>query len=348
MNKYIKALSLGITLIFGACTQADDVATSHPDADKTVSTEIDRTEFARGADVSWITELEHKGYTFSNQEGVEKECMQLLRDDCGVNAIRLRVWVNPAEGWNNINDVVIKARRANNLGQRVMIDFHFSDTWADPGAQITPAAWADLDLNGLKSAMSAHITEMLTALKNLDIDPEWVQIGNETRSGMMYPLGAADAHFAELVDNGYNAVKSIFPEAKVIVHIDCGDQLGLYTYIFDILKNAGSHYDMIGMSLYPDPSNWETTVKKCIENVKTLNTIYGKRLVIAEIGMDYREEDAADGMMRAMVKGCTESGVVDGIFWWEPESPAAEGYMKGCFKDGSPTKALNIFKEMKK
>lgn len=348
MNKYIKALSLGITLIFGACTQADDVATSHPDADKTVSTEIDRTEFARGADVSWITELEHKGYTFSNQDGVEKECMQLLRDDCGVNAIRLRVWVNPVEGWNNINDVVIKARRANNLGQRVMIDFHFSDTWADPGAQITPAAWTDLDLNGLKSAMSAHITEMLTALKNLDIEPEWVQIGNETRSGMMYPLGAADAHFAELVDNGYNAVKSIFPEAKVIVHIDCGDQLELYTYIFDILKNAGSHYDMIGMSLYPDPSNWEVTVQKCIENMKTLNTMYGKRLVIAEIGIDYREEEAADGMMRAIVKGCTESGMVDGIFWWEPESPAAEGYMKGCFKDGSPTKALNIFKEMKK
>ncbi len=335
------------SLLLGACSEDSPVTIKPEGSDNNGPIEIDRTAFARGADVSWITWLESKGYTFANQDGVQKECMQLLRDDCGVNAIRLRVWVNPAEGWNNIQDVAIKARRANKLGQRVMIDFHFSDTWADPGAQITPAAWVDLDLAGLKQAMTAHVNEMLTTLKNIGVEPEWVQIGNETRTGMMYPLGAADANFAELIDNGYEAVKAVFPDAKVIVHIDCGDQLGLYTYIFDILNAKGSRYDMIGMSLYPDPSNWQKTVDNCLANVKTLNTKYGKRLVIAEIGMDYREADAADAMMRAMVKGCTESGVVDGIFWWEPEAPAAEGYMKGCFDGGMPTKALDVFKEMK-
>lgn len=347
MKNITKILTAGVLLLCGACTHADDISTPGA-AEQPATPAPDREEFACGADVSWITELEHKGYTFSNADGVEKECMELLRDDCGVNAIRLRVWVNPVEGWNNISDVAIKARRANNLGLRLMIDFHFSDIWADPGAQVTPAAWQDLDLAGLKSAMTGHINDMLTTLRDMDIEPEWIQIGNETRGGMMYPLGAADAHFAELVDAGHEAVKAIFPEAKTIVHIDCGDQLGLYTYIFDILKAAGTRYDMIGMSLYPDPSIWQTTVNKCIENVKTLNTMYGKRLVISEIGMDYREEDAADGMMHAMVKGCVDSGVVDGIFWWEPESPAAEGYMKGCFKENTPTKALDAFKEMKK
>lgn len=346
MKKFAINIMLGCGLLMGACTEADDVTTVRSGSDST-PVEIDRTTFARGADVSWVTELEHKGYTFANAEGAQKELMQLLRDDCGVNAIRLRVWVNPQWGYNSIDDVVIKARRAHNLGMRVMIDFHFSDTWADPGAQITPAAWENLDLAGLKSAMTGHIDETLNALKLVGVEPEWVQIGNETRGGMMYPLGAADAHFAELVSAGHDAVKAVFPEAKTIVHIDCGDQLGLYTYIFDILKSAGSKYDMIGMSLYPDPSNWQSTVNSCLANVKTVNEKYGKRVVIAEIGMDYREVEAADAMMRAMVKGCTESGVVDGIFWWEPESPQEEGYKKGCFDGGMPTKALDIFKEMK-
>lgn len=346
MKRTILSILFGAASLLGACTE-DSPVTVKPEGDGQTSVEIDRTAFACGADVSWVTWLESKGYIFTNQDGVQKECMQLLRDDCGVNAIRLRVWVNPAEGWNNVQDVAIKARRAHKLGQRVMIDFHFSDTWADPGAQITPEAWADMDLAQLKVAMASHVTEMLSTLKSIGVEPEWVQIGNETRSGMMYPLGAVDAHFAELVDNGYEAVKAIFPEAKVIVHVDCGDQLGLYTYVFDNLRDNNARYDMIGMSLYPDPSNWETVVDNCLANIKKLNSTYAKPLVIAEIGMDYREADIADLMMRSMVKGCTESGVVDGIFWWEPEAPAEEGYMKGCFDGGMPTKALDVFKELK-
>lgn len=343
MKKSIINILLGITLFGAGCTEESPI-TKNNEVDKPI--EIDRSAFACGADVSWITWLEAKGYTFSNKNNIQKECMLLLRDDCGVNAIRLRVWVNPTEGWNNIHDVAIKARRANKLGQRVMIDFHFSDTWADPGKQETPAAWADMNLAQLKDAMASHITDMLVTLKNIGVEPEWVQIGNETKTGMMYPLGSVDAHFAELVDHGYGAVKAIFPNAKVIVHVNSGDKLELFKYIFSYLKNNNARYDMIGMSLYPDPSNWESSVNSCLENVKTLHDTYGKPLVIAEIGMDYREADIADLMMRAMVKGCKETGFVDGIFWWEPEAPAQEGYKKGCFDNGVPTKALDIFKEI--
>ncbi|MDE6110207.1 MAG: arabinogalactan endo-1,4-beta-galactosidase [Muribaculaceae bacterium] len=343
-QKIMNIMAAGAMLMACGCTEESPV-TVHPEGWEPATTVIDRSKFAHGADVSWVTELEHKGYTFANEAGTEKECMELLRDDCGVNAIRLRVWVNPEQGWNDIHDVVVKARRANNLGLRVMIDFHFSDTWADPGAQITPAAWADMELPQLKEAMAAHVTETLNALKNVGVEPEWVQIGNETRGGMMLPLGGLDAHFAELVDNGYEAVKAVLPEAKVVVHIDCGDQLWLYTRVFDKLKTAGTRYDVIGMSLYPDPSNWSKTVDDCLKNISTLATTYGKRLVIAEVGMDYREADAADAMMRSLYAGCTASGVVDGIFWWEPEAPAEEGYTKGCFDNGRPTKALDVFKE---
>lgn len=343
MKKTILSFALAVGLLT-ACTE-DSPTTLRPGNGTNTETEIDRTVFAKGADVSWITWLESNNYTFANTAGVEKECMTLLRDDCGVNAIRLRVWVNPEDGWNNIHDVLVKARRANSLGMRVMIDFHFSDTWADPGAQITPVAWANFDLPALKAAMTDHINEMLTLLRDFNISPEWVQLGNETRGGMMYPLGALDQHFAELIDAGYEAVKAIFADSKVVVHIDCGNELWLYTRVFDKLKAANARYDMIGMSLYPDPADWTPAVNACIANIGTVNSKYGKRVVVAEIGMDYCEADAADAMMRAMVKGCTESGVVDGIFWWEPEAPASEGYTKGCFDRGVPTKALDIFKE---
>lgn len=343
MEHFIILLAAGV-MLFSGCTE-DSPVTVRPEGDDVPVVEIDRDAFAKGADVSWITQLEYEGFTFANQAGEQKECMALLRDDCGVNAIRLRVWVDPEDGWNNIHDVAVKARRANNLGLRLMIDFHFSDTWADPGAQITPAAWADMELPELKAAMTGHINEMLNTLKSLDITPEWVQLGNETRGGMMYPLGAVDAHFAELVDAGYEAVKAIFPDTKVIVHLDCGNELNLYTYVFDDLTAKGAKYDLIGMSLYPEPANWQEMVTDCLANVKTVNVKYGKRVVIAEIGMDYREADTADAMMRAMMKGCTETGVVDGIFWWEPEAPASKGYLKGCFDEGVPTKALDIFKE---
>jgi len=99
---------------------------------------------------------------------------------------------NPASGWNNADDVLVKARRAAALGLRVMIDFHFSDSWADPGQQTVPAAWAGYDLPQMKTAVAAHVTSVLTKLKSFGITPEWVQVGNETRTGMLWPLGSSD------------------------------------------------------------------------------------------------------------------------------------------------------------
>lgn len=343
--KLLKTTILAAMLpcMLAACTE--DSPVTNPAPSPSTPVEIDRTAFARGADVSWVTELEKLGYTFMNAAGEQKECMRLLRDDCGVNSIRLRVWVNPAEGWNNIDDVVIKARRANSLGQRVMIDFHFSDTWADPGAQITPAAWADMDLPQLKEAMADHISQMLGALKKENIFPEWVQIGNETRSGMMYPLGHIDNSFTELVNTGYDAVKAIFPESKVIVHVDSGDRADLFDRVFGLLREQGGKYDMIGMSLYPEADNWQTMVENCVDNARRVAAEYETRVMICEIGIDYREEAVADAMMRLMMRSAMESGVIDGIFWWEPEAPADRGYTKGCFVDGIPTHALDVFKE---
>ncbi len=333
--------------ILGACSQ-ENPKTNPP---KPIPTPIDRTAFAKGADVSWLTQLESEGYTYTTTNAVPMECMELLKTKCGVNAVRLRVWVNPTEGWNNIADVMVKAIRANKLGLRVMIDFHFSDSWADPGKQVTPAAWADYDLPKLKEAVAEHVTKMMNQLLSFGIEPEWVQIGNETRTGMLYPLGNLDSgsNFAELVNSGYDAVKAIFPESKVIVHVDCGNELYLFTRMFDYLTANNGKYDMIGMSLYPETDNWEKMVNDCISNINTVSAKYNKEVMICEIGMAY-DQPAICKQFISSLRSKSETatnGKCKGIFYWEPESTPESngGYNKGCFMNGMPTEALDAFKD---
>lgn len=310
---------------------------------------VERGAFAKGADVSWLTQLEHEGQVFYNAKGQPQECMSLLKEQCGVNAIRLRVWVNPAEGWNNMQDVLVKARRAHRLGLRLMIDFHFSDIWADPTHQVTPAAWADYDIERLKTAVADHVKATLSLLKTYDIEPEWVQIGNETRGGMLYPLGKIDngSNLAQLTNAGYEAAKSVFADTQVIVHIDCGDRLAYYTHMFDYLKQHGGKYDMIGMSLYPEASNWQSMAKACVENIVKLHQAYGKPVMLCEIGMGYTEAEACRQCIAAIMRDGQATGQLKGIFYWEPEAPAGYngGYNKGCFDNGRPTVALDAFRQ---
>lgn len=349
MNR--KFISIVMSLMTLSCVQAsctqDSPVTSPRQAETTH--DIERGTFAKGADVSWLTQMESEGMTFTNKNGVAMECMQLLKEDCNVNSIRLRVWVNPSEGWNNIGDVLVKARRANALGMRLMIDFHFSDTWADPGHQSIPAAWAEYSLGEAKNAVAAHVTEMLTLLKQYDIDPEWVQIGNETRLGMMWPLGYLDngGNFAELVNAGYDAVKAVFPETKVIVHLDGGDNLYIYNKVFDNLKEYGGKYDMIGMSLYPEEDTWTATVDACVSNINTLYQKYNVPVMVCEIGMNHDLAEQCRQCISSLMSKGKATGHLEGIFYWEPQAPAGynDGYSKGCFDNGSPTVALDAFSE---
>lgn len=332
------------TLALTACSE-DSPVTNPPVDNRPV--EIDRTQFAKGADVSWLTQLEAEGEKFYAADGTQMECMQLLRDECGVNAIRLRVWVNPAEGWNNIDDVLVKARRANALGLRLMIDFHFSDTWADPGQQTPPAAWADYNIDEMKTAVTDHVGEMMTALRQYDIEPEWVQIGNETPQGFLWPLGHIDnaENFTALVNSGYDAVKATYPEAKVIVHLNKGEDIWAYNRIFGTLKDKGGKYDMIGMSVYPEPATWSTTISSLVNNARTLISTYNCPVMICEIGLDYREAETCKTMIASLMSQVKDIDV-KGIFYWEPEAPAGYngGYNKGCFENGAPTVALDPFK----
>ena len=133
--------------------------------------------YAKGADVGWLSEMEAKGKKFYTSDGVEKDLFDVLKSK-GINSIRLRVWVNPPKSYSNKADVVALAVRAKNKGMRLMINFHYSDGWADNKSQRKPKAWKDYNFEELKKAVYDHTFEVLSALKSNNVVPEWVQVGN--------------------------------------------------------------------------------------------------------------------------------------------------------------------------
>ena len=134
-------------------------------------------DFTLGADISWATEMESRGHKLYNYKGEEREATALMKE-MGLNAIRLRVWVDPAEhgNWCNKEDVLVKALRAKQLGMDIMIDFHYSDWWADPAKQNIPAAWAKHKYKQLLVDVANHTKEVLTMLKDNGITVKWVQV----------------------------------------------------------------------------------------------------------------------------------------------------------------------------
>lgn len=307
------------------------------------------TNFIKGADVSWVTQMEASGIKFYNSAGAEMECMRLLKS-VGMNAIRLRAWVNPATGWCSTPDLLVKAKRAKNLGMYIMIDLHYSDTWADPSHQSKPAGWATLSFTDLQMAVKNYTTDVLTTLKNNGINPDWVQVGNETGNGMLWDDGKASLNmknYAELNNAGYDAVKSVFPTTKVIVHLQSGQDNSLYRWLFDGLKNNGGKWDVIGMSLYPSANDWQTQTQQCLSNMNDMVSRYGSEIMICEVGMSWdAPEISRDFLTDIITKTKSLAGNKGlGVFYWEPEAYNNwQGYTLGAFDNsGRPTVALDAF-----
>lgn len=293
--------------------------------------------------------MENVGKKFYTRSGTETECMQLLKST-GVNSIRLRVWVNPAAGWCNMADVVAKAIRAKNLGMKILIDFHYSDSWADPGQQTKPAAWASQDVATLQTSVYNHTLAVMNALKTNSITPDWVQVGNETNDGMLWPEGKASVNmvnYAKFFMAGYNAVKAVSPATKVMVHVSNGYDNALFRWNLDGLKANGAVWDVIGMSLYPTTANWSTLNSQCFTNMNDMVSRYGSEVMICEAGMSWDQAATCNSFLADLitkVKSVSNNKGI-GIFYWEPEAYNNwQGYTLGAFDNsGKPTTALNAF-----
>lgn len=316
---------------------------------KTVTTE-DKMFFAKGADISWVSEMEDSARRFYDHEGNEKDIFQILKD-LGMNTVRFRVWVNPSTEYNTTEDVVAKCVRAKKAGFRIMIDLHYSDTWADPGKQFIPAAWQGMDFDEMKSAMVDYTGKVMLQLKNAGISPDWVQVGNEVNDGMLWPVGKASVsmdHFAQFINAGYESVKSVFPEAKVIVHVSNGFDNNLFRWVFDGLTGQRAKFDVIGMSLYPTVSNWERLNEQCLENMKDMIARYGKQVMIVECGMPWDQPEISNMFLTDLISKVKSVGNNEGlgVLYWEPEAyDNWKRYTLGAFDNtGKPTKAMDAFR----
>lgn len=315
-----------------------------------------------GADISGTTDDESRGIFSADSTGMRTENTALMKQ-YGMDAVRLRVWVDPERGFSSKEDVLAMARRAKDLGMAIMIDFHYSDWWADPGKQNIPKAWADFNLEQMKDALAAHTEETLLLLKDNDIEVKWVQVGNETRDGMLWPMGRLSEgnmkNYAQLSQAGYDAVKRVYPEAEVIVHLDNGFDNQVYNEVFDGLKENGAKWDIIGMSVYPywamdagrEPDA-ASTLRDTRDNIVKLYKKYGCPIMITEVGVESEKPLEGEAWMNDLFDMVINDvdGVCTGVFYWAPEmfqttdfKGNKHGYALGAFQNAQPTRIMNSF-----
>lgn len=344
-SKALLPLVLLISMLFSSCSKSQ---TTDP-------IPIITDTFAKGADVSWLSQMEATGYRFYDTDGTEKNCLQLLKDR-GINTIRLRVFVNPSNDRTNghcsKSETVAMALRAKNMGMRIMIDFHYSDSWADPGQQTKPSAWANHTFPILLTDVYNHTFDVLTALKTAGVTPEWVQIGNEIPSGMLWPDGSYTNfdQLAQLLNKGYEATKAIDPSIKVVVHIDKGNDNARFRWFFDNARTNNVKYDVIGLSYYPYwiNSDYTATISDLQNNLNDMVSRYGKEVMVVEVGGDFTLVQNTYNMLAATITAVknvpNHKGL--GVIYWEPEGEKTwSGYQLNCWQsNGKPSTALDAFR----
>ncbi len=312
--------------------------------------------FAKGADISWLPQMEATGYKFYADNGQQEDCFKILKDH-GINSIRLRTWVNPSDhkinGHCSAPETVAMALRARQHGMKVMINFHYSDSWADPGKQHKPAAWVGLGFEDLKKALHDYTLDVMKQLKNANVSPEWVQIGNEIPGGLLLPEGSTDnwPQLAQLLNAGYDAVKTVSPASKVVLHVDQGNNNQRFRWWFDSATKHNVRFDVIGMSYYPwwleGKPDYTLSINDLGNNLNDMAARYEKEVMIVETGgEDVRSENTYNMLVAVMKKVKAVPGNKGlGVMYWEPQGARSWSQypLSAWGDDGKPTKAMDAF-----
>ena len=251
-----------------------------------------------GADVSSLLKSEDLGgQYFGDEPGVSRHghssALEILRDE-GLNAIRLRVWVNSADGYHGQAEVAEMARRCDARGLKFFIDLHYSDSWADPGQQNKPAAWANFTTAQLTDAVYQHTYAVCNAAKVHGRGPAMIQLGNEINSGILFPDGSTWNppnwdNLAGFLKAGYAAVKACSPATKVVLHLANGGDNGTFRWWFDNITSRGVGFDVIAASYY---GYWHGSLGDLQTNLNDVSARYNKDVLVAETAYPFTLADA--------------------------------------------------------
>jgi arabinogalactan endo-1,4-beta-galactosidase len=255
-----------------------------------------RDRLIRGVDLSTLRALEAAGKSFSDAQGT-RSAERILADH-GANLVRLRLWVDPESGFNNLDDVAAMARRIKQARMQFLLDLHYSDFWADPGHQDTPAAWQGQDLATLAATVYDYTKNVVATLTAQGTPPDIVQIGNEVTGGMLWPQGQLYVgsrqrwvEFTTLLQAGIAGARAGAPAGRapqIMLHIDRGGDLGGTQWFYDHMIEYGVEFDLIGLSYY---SYWHGSLNDVRRNLDATAARYGKPIVIVETAYAWTFDD---------------------------------------------------------
>lgn len=325
------------------------------------TTFLNAQEYMIGADLSFLKMAEDKGNVFK-EDGQAKPGLEIFSDH-GYNWIRLRLFNSPDQLPNNLDYTIELARQAKALGFKFLLDYHYSDTWADPQKQFLPKAWEGLEHAILVDSVFEYTRKTIIAFREAGVMPDMVQNGNEIINGMMWPDGKIPENWdnlAQLIQAGINGVHAgcgNHPAPLIMVHIDQGGNKAKTKYFFDKIFSYGIDFDIIGQSYYPW---WHGSLLDLRENMNFMAKTYKKPIVLVEVAYcseptEYREKPAPfpetpegqkeflESVNEIVLQTPDNLGI--GIFWWEP----AVGDMRGIAtrdifdSDGNVLPVINVF-----
>jgi arabinogalactan endo-1,4-beta-galactosidase len=258
------------------------------------STKLDSTPYWRGVDMSFIPEYRDLKATYYVQNKPIDPLVAMK--NAGANMLRLRVWVNPEKGFCDTSHTVQMASEAKNLGMEVMIDFHYSDFWADPAKQYPPKQWAKYNLEQMCEATRLHTKEVLIKLKAKGVDPKIIAIGNEVRPGMMWPIGQISkngyAGFTSLLKAGVKGAEEAQKQVKlkpfqIMIHNDAGGDKTECDQFYSKIAAAKVRFDVIGLSYYPW---WHGTLDQLKSNLDNLATKFNRPVIVTETAYPFTND----------------------------------------------------------
>jgi len=291
-------------------------------------------EYAIGADLSFLKSAEDRGFQFKENE-LPKPGLQIFREH-GYNWIRLRLFHTPTELPNSLEYTISLAKKAKETGFKFLLDYHYSDTWADPGKQFLPKAWEKLSHSELVKAVFDYTRETIISFRDAGVLPDMVQIGNEVINGMMWPDGKLPENwdnFADLTRAGINGVFAGYGNTikpKIMIHIDQGGNQGKTKEFFDKFFSYNIDFDYIGQSYYPW---WHGTLLDLRNNMIFTAKEYRKPIILVEVAYcasptEYKDKkgpfsESPEGQKEFLqevnnIVLQTPDNLGVGIFWWEP------------------------------